>query len=262
MPAPKSGRAQPLMPGFERMIETGNVLNILNDSSQARGRINVLTDGLAFMSYGAQALAQDEFSKCFVQKPRSAFSLDIWPVLSFGIRYFLLFPFRLLSLLAASLLFFAILPLVLALDREDLQRWIFKVYCQAFLFSWGARIKFSGPKPRLETPHLFVSNHTSVIDYIVLSSHDFPHATIAQKHGGLLGMFEHSVLVLNGSLMFNRNEKNDRHLISSKMRKHVHTTTNVPLLIFPEGTCVNNEYTVLFQKGAFELDAAVVPCAI
>ncbi|KAJ3298996.1 hypothetical protein HDU79_003322 [Rhizoclosmatium sp. JEL0117] len=46
------------------------------------------------------------------------------------------------------------------------------------------------------------------------------------------------------------------------MRKHIHNTANVPLLIFPEGTCVNNEYTVLFQKGAFELDATVVPCAV
>jgi glycerol-3-phosphate O-acyltransferase 3/4 len=46
------------------------------------------------------------------------------------------------------------------------------------------------------------------------------------------------------------------------MKKHVHNTQSVPLLIFPEGTCVNNEYTVLFQKGAFALDAHVVPCAI
>ncbi|KAJ3106108.1 1-acylglycerol-3-phosphate O-acyltransferase 6 (lysophosphatidic acid acyltransferase, zeta) [Phlyctochytrium bullatum] len=46
------------------------------------------------------------------------------------------------------------------------------------------------------------------------------------------------------------------------MRKHIHNPDNVPLLIFPEGTCVNNEYTVLFHKGAFEMDAAVVPVAI
>ncbi|KAJ3026942.1 UNVERIFIED_CONTAM: 1-acylglycerol-3-phosphate O-acyltransferase 6 (lysophosphatidic acid acyltransferase, zeta) [Siphonaria sp. JEL0065] len=254
------GRQQPLMPGFEQRIETANVLN--NSSYNSGRTINVLQDGLAFMSFGAQALAQDEFSKCFVQKERSKLSLNPWPVLSFAIRYFILFPIRLTSLLSASLIFFALLPLVLALDREDLQRWLFKLYCQAFLFSWGARIKHNSRKPKLDVPHLFVANHTSVIDYIVLSAHDFPHATIAQTHGGLLGMFEHSVLVLNGSLMFNRNEKNDRKLISSKMRKHVHNTKNVPLLIFPEGTCVNNEYTVLFNKGAFELDAAIVPCAV
>ncbi|KAJ3240755.1 1-acylglycerol-3-phosphate O-acyltransferase 6 (lysophosphatidic acid acyltransferase, zeta) [Chytriomyces hyalinus] len=223
---------------------------------------NVLQDGLTFMSMGAQALSQDEFSKCFVQGPRSSISLHLWPVLSFAIRYFVLFPFRLTLLLAASLLFFSALPLVVNSGREDWQRWIFKVYCNAFLLSWGSRIKHNSRKPVLDVPHLFVSNHTSVIDYIVLSAHDFPHATIAQTHSGLLGMFEHSVLTLNGSLMFNRNEKNDRKLIAAKMRKHVHNTKNVPLLIFPEGTCVNNEYTVLFHKGAFELDATIVPVAI
>jgi glycerol-3-phosphate O-acyltransferase 3/4 len=77
-------------------------------------------------------------------------------------------------------------------------------------------VKYYSPKPKLSKPHLFVSNHTSVIDYIILSAHDFPHATVAQTHGGLIGIFEHSVLKLNGSLMFNRNEKGDRESVSEK----------------------------------------------
>ena len=36
----------------------------------------------------------------------------------------------------------------------------------------------------------------------------------------------------------------------------------VPLLIFPEGTCVNNEYCVMFKRGAFDLGATVCPVAI
>jgi hypothetical protein len=28
---------------------------------------------------------------------------------------------------------------------------------------------------------------------------------------------------------------------------------STPLLIFPEGTCVNNEYCVMFKRGAFDL---------
>ncbi|KAI5170521.1 glycerol-3-phosphate O-acyltransferase 3/4 [Pancytospora epiphaga] len=34
------------------------------------------------------------------------------------------------------------------------------------------------------------------------------------------------------------------------------------MLIFPEGTVVNNEYIVMFQKGAFELDVPVCPVGI
>ena len=190
-------------------------------------------------------------------------------------RYLFLFPFRLLLLLTASLLFFIALPIILYLDDDEWQRWLFRLYCGAFLMSWGSRIRYHGTKPCLNVPHVFVANHTSFIDYLVLSAHMFPHAIIAQKHGGIIGYFEDSVLSLNGSLMFNRNEKDDRSVLAKKcvavfekklifkrMRKHVHDPKRSPILIFPEGTCVNNEYTVLFHKGAFDLDSVVCPVAI
>lgn len=42
----------------------------------------------------------------------------------------------------------------------------------------------------------------------------------------------------------------------------VQDPNSTPLLIFPEGTCVNNEYTVMFKRGAFDMDAHVCPIAI
>jgi len=54
----------------------------------------------------------------------------------------------------------------------------------------------------------------------------------------------------------------DRLKVAERMKLHVSSADSVPLLIFPEGTCVNNEYTVLFKRGAFELGAAVCPIAI
>ena len=33
-----------------------------------------------------------------------------------------------------------------------------------------------------------------------------------------------------------------------RLRDHVLGADNKPLLIFPEGTCVNNHYTVMFKK--------------
>jgi glycerol-3-phosphate O-acyltransferase 3/4 len=51
-------------------------------------------------------------------------------------------------------------------------------------------------------------------------------------------------------------------MVSRRARDHVHKGHGSPLLIFPEGTCVNNEYTVMFQKGAFDMDAVVCPIAI
>lgn len=36
-----------------------------------------------------------------------------------------------------------------------------------------------------------------------------------------------------------------------RLRDHVQGVDNNPLLIFPEGTCVNNHYTVMFKKVMF-----------
>ena len=33
-----------------------------------------------------------------------------------------------------------------------------------------------------------------------------------------------------------------------RLKEHVAAPDSNPLLIFPEGTCVNNEYTVMFKK--------------
>ncbi|TPX57440.1 hypothetical protein PhCBS80983_g03830 [Powellomyces hirtus] len=253
-----------LLPGFEQKLDHPTVLTGKTPSF-------ALQDGLAFIGYAAQAIAQDEFSKCFKQRPRRNFSLKtilLGPlhfvpiILSWVVRYFVLFPYRMGLLLSATVFFFMALPVVLRFKSEAWQRWLFRFYCKAFLLSWGSRIRYHGRKPKVDEPHIFVSNHTSVIDYLVLSAHDFPHATVAQKHGGIIGYFEDKVLTLNGSLMFNRSEKNDRTVLAQKMKQHVSNPKNVPLLIFPEGTCVNNEYTVLFHKGAFDLDSAVAPVAI
>ncbi|TPX35569.1 hypothetical protein SmJEL517_g02086 [Synchytrium microbalum] len=154
------------------------------------------------------------------------------------------------------------LPVVLYFENEEWQRSLFMFYTNAFLRSFGAQITYHGEKPKLDKPHIFVANHTSLIDYIVLSANGFPHAVIAQSHGGVLGFFLKSVLALNGSLIFDRAAKNDRHYVPLQMKQHTRDVRRSPLLIFPEGTCVNNEYTVLFHKGAFELDAAVCPVAI
>ena len=78
-----------------------------------------------------------------------------------------------------------------------------------------------------------------------------------------------------GSIWFNRTEAKDREIVARKyvlvesatslyncnvfpnvknmglffrLREHVQGANNNPLLIFPEGTCVNNHYTVMFKK--------------
>lgn len=144
----------------------------------------------------------------------------------------------------------------------DFKALLFKLGCKMWLITFGAVVRHHGQKKKENEPHIYVANHTSFTDFFLLSSHEFPHATLAQVHGGLFGIFQHYLLALIGSLEFNRDEQRDRILISERMKLHTSSPENLPLLVFPEGTCVNNEATVLFHKGAFELGAAVVPVAI
>ena len=46
------------------------------------------------------------------------------------------------------------------------------------------------------------------------------------------------------------------------MREHIEEKTNQPILIFPEGTCINNTSVMMFKKGCFEIDAPIYPVAI
>lgn len=129
--------------------------------------------------------------------------------------------------------------------------------------SLGTRVEYHGRKPCLDVPHVFVANHTSVTDLAAASGMGRVHAVVAQAHGGMFGWLCRAVLrPLTDSLLFDRNESRDRAIVSKRMQKHVSDPENNPLLIFPEGTCVNNEFTVLFHKGAFELDCLVCPIAI
>ena len=45
-----------------------------------------------------------------------------------------------------------------------------------------------------------------------------------------------------------------------RLRDHVQGADNNPLLIFPEGTCVNNHYTVMFKKVCELFAIASIKC--
>lgn len=37
---------------------------------------------------------------------------------------------------------------------------------------------------------------------------------------------------------------------------------NPPILVFPEGTCINNTSVMQFKKGSFEVGSVIFPVAI
>lgn len=43
---------------------------------------------------------------------------------------------------------------------------------------------------------------------------------------------------------------------------HISDPKNPPILIFPEGTCINNTSVMQFKKGSFEVGGVIYPVAI
>ncbi|KAF7683381.1 Glycerol-3-phosphate acyltransferase 9 [Astathelohania contejeani] len=223
-----------------------------------------LHDILDFMAMGSRSLRRDDFTKCFEPiSPRELDSSGILYIFSIIIRYFILFPIRLGVLICGSLYFLVRFFFVnfKREGKEEENNLLFLMYSKLFMWSFGGYIHHYGEKRRLNTPHIFVANHTSFLDFIVLSSYKFPHACVTESHGGLFGLLFRGIVSKNGSIAFKRSEKQDRAMVVEKTKEHI-KYNKTPLLIFPEGTCVNNKYTVLFQKGVFEMDAIICPVAI
>ncbi|ADM12353.1 1-acyl-SN-glycerol-3-phosphate acyltransferase [Encephalitozoon intestinalis ATCC 50506] len=221
-----------------------------------------LHDAIDMVSMGSHTLENDDFTRCF--QPAAAIEMDssgIFYTFSFVIRYFILFPMRIAFLILSMAVFFLMI-LRAAFTKNNMHLESALIFgAKSLMLAMNAKIKHRGIKKRQAEPHLYVSNHTSFVDFFLLCSHKFPHACVSEMHGGLFGFLFNSILIRNGSIGFKRSEKVDRQLVVEKIKEHV-SSGGAPMLIFPEGTCVNNKFSVLFQKGAFELGVTIYPVAI
>ncbi|MGH0180230.1 UNVERIFIED_CONTAM: hypothetical protein FKN15_007050 [Acipenser sinensis] len=85
---------------------------------------------------------------------------------------------------------------------------------------------------------------------------------VGQVHGGLLGIIQRAIVKACPHVWFERSEMKDRNLVTKRLRNHVADKTKLPILIFPEGTCVNNTSVMMFKKGSFEIGGTIYPVAI
>uniref|UniRef100_A0A0E0JZD4 Phospholipid/glycerol acyltransferase domain-containing protein n=1 Tax=Oryza punctata TaxID=4537 RepID=A0A0E0JZD4_ORYPU len=129
--------------------------------------------------------------------------------------------------------------------------------CHVFVASWNGMVKYHGPLSSIQSDQqVFVANHTSIIDFIILEKKT-TFAVVMQEYSGWIGFLQKFILESVGCIRFNRNSNSERESVARKLQEHVQLPDNNPLLIFPEGTCVNNQYTA-----AFELGCSVCPIAI
>ncbi|GAA0146378.1 hypothetical protein Leryth_012593 [Lithospermum erythrorhizon] len=214
----------------------------------------------------------DAVTLCFKSNPPETWKRNIYlfPLWCLGviIRYLILFPLRVMVLIIGWIIFLACyIPVHVILQghdklRKKLERSLVKLMCGFFVASWSGIVRYHGSGPGNRPKQVLVANHTTMIDFIVLGQATAFAATM-QKHPGWVGLLQSTVLESIGCIWFNRAEAEDRKLVARKLREHVEGPDNdVPILIFPEGTCVNNEYTLMFRKSAFELGCTICPVAI
>ncbi|XP_076043643.1 glycerol-3-phosphate acyltransferase 4 isoform X3 [Oratosquilla oratoria] len=239
-----------------------------------------LGDCLDYISAGMEAIVDDEVTKRFSAEELTSWNLltrtnchyefisvrlTIFWVVGFLVRYFLLLPLR-ITILLFGIGVMVIMTIVIGLFPDGpFKRWMNK---RVFLMTFRILARgFSGVVTyhnRHNRPHsdgICVANHTSPIDCVVLSC-DGCYSFVGQRHGGFLGIFQRALSRASAHIWFERCEAKDRFAVAKRLRDHVEDPDKLPILIFPEGTCINNTSVMQFKKGTFEVGGIIYPVAI
>jgi len=239
-----------------------------------------LSDVLDYVKTGVAAIIEDEVTQRFVAedlkswnlmtRSHSQFEFINWRVTIFYIwgtifRYFILFPARF------AVMIFAIVYMVVTcfwlglVPHQRLRQWLYEkvatIVFQIFSRCFSASIAFHNLENRPKQDGICVANHTSPIDVVILST-DRSYALVGQSHGGFLGLVQQSLSRAAAHIWFQRSEVKDRAAVARRLREHVEDPETLPILIFPEGTCINNTSVMQFKKGSFEVGGIIYPVAI
>jgi len=195
---------------------------------------------------------------------RQSKSLAMFYFTGLFIRYVFLMPMRVLVLLVSLSNLTLWTFLVGCLPDGALKRTINSyVVCWGFDFVAGALsvvARFHNKEHR-PPQGIAVANHTSPIDSMILAT-DNCYDMVGQKHRGLLGAFMRALSKSSAHIWFERSDARDRAATTRLLTQHAQDPALPPILIFPEGVCVNNTAVIQFRKGAFEIDAPICPIAI
>jgi len=239
-----------------------------------------LDDVLAYVKTGIASVIEDEVTqrfeaeelKCWNLLSRTSHSFEfvnvkltiIW-MLGFFLRYFVLLPGRFL-ILCVGLLWLAVCMTFIGKldDRLAMKKKLYKtIYTSCFQILGGslsAVITYHCPENKPKGG-ICVANHTSPIDVLILAC-DNAYDLIGQVHEGFLAYFQRTLSKCSSHIWFERSESKDRIKVQWKLREHVEDPEKLPILIFPEGTCINNTSVMQFKKGSFEVGGTIYPVAI
>lgn len=239
-----------------------------------------MSDIFYFCRKGVESIVDDEVTKRF-----SAEELESWNLLTRSnynlqhistrltvlwgvgvlIRYGFLLPLRVTLAFTGVGLLVVLTSIVGLLPNGRLKSYLSdKVNLMCYRIcvrALTAIITYHDRENKPKNGGICVANHTSPIDVIILAS-DGCYAMVGQVHGGLMGVIQRAMVKACPHIWFERSEVKDRHLVAKRLSDHVADKSKLPILIFPEGTCINNTSVMMFKKGSFEVGCTVYPVAI
>uniref|UniRef100_A0A8C5G2I1 Phospholipid/glycerol acyltransferase domain-containing protein n=1 Tax=Gouania willdenowi TaxID=441366 RepID=A0A8C5G2I1_GOUWI len=240
-----------------------------------------LSDVLYFYKRGVETIVDDQVTQRFSSEELASWNLltrtnqnfqyislrltIIWG-LGVLVRYGILFPLRItLALIGLSWLVVGTSLVGSLPESRYVKNWLSElVHLTCYRIcarGLSATVHYHNKENRPQKGGICVANHTTPIDVVILAN-DGCYAMVGQIHGGLLGIIQRSMVRSCPHVWFERSEMKDRHAVTSRLRDHVAERTKLPILIFPEGTCVNNTSVMMFKKGSFEIGGTIHPVAI
>ncbi|KAL5022733.1 hypothetical protein ScPMuIL_001888 [Solemya velum] len=238
-----------------------------------------ISDNMYFAKCGMEAICEDEVTQRFTAEELRSWNLltrtdrgyhfismrltILW-CLGCIVRYCVLLPFRFvlccigLSFLISSTAFIGYLPD--SSYKKGLNEYVTLVSHRILARACSAIVTYHN-RENMAKGGICVANHTSPIDVIILSC-DNCYAMVGQSHGGLLGVLQRAMSRATAHIWFERSEMKDRILVTQRLKEHVENKDKLPILIFPEGTCINNTSVMMFKKGGFEVGSTIYPVAV
>lgn len=240
-----------------------------------------IRDSVDFVKAGLEAIIEDEVTSRFEAEQLVSWNMltrtsikfyqfvnwklsALW-IIGFLFRYCVMLPLR-FTIFCIGLVFLisstALIGLVpIGTWKKKLNHKCMLICYRILSRSLTAVVYFHDEHYKAEKQGICVANHTSPIDALILSI-DNVYALIGQKHDGLLGIVQRALSRASSHIWFERSEAKDRHIVAQKLREHCTDPDKLPILIFPEGTCINNTSVMMFKKGSFEIETTIYPIAM
>lgn len=239
-----------------------------------------LSNCLEYIKAGMEAIIEDDVTSRFeaeelknwnlLTRTNRAYEFISWRltviwVFGFFVRWVVLMPIRVFICFCGIILLTLCTTLLGLVPDNAVKRW-FLGYIYMLIFNFlssalSSVITYHNTDNRPSSAGICVANHTSPIDVLMLMC-DNCYSLIGQRHGGFLGVIQNALIKTSPHIWFERAEAKDRETVARRLREHVSNPNNPPILIFPEGTCINNTSVMQFKKGSFEVGGVIYPVAI